>query len=633
VILDDLSLAERQCIITQEGTRFRIRDLDPHVRTFVNGLPAADRLLKPGDHIKIGNSVFLALFDPHVDVRSCPVQLVESIAESVIRMKQAQALDAPNGWQTDTFPVTVQQRNDLPTVCKIGAALSAFRSLVALKRHLLELLFEVIPAQRGAVMMCQGRPPRCESVLGWDRTGTPDGPVPVQVSESISEAVLHQGVGLCSNDVRPTEVGGRSGVTPWRGWPADGNDGNPGPMAPPAFLTRRAVLAAPITVGDDVLGVIYLETADPAVRFDRNHLQLLTVVGGLTGLAVQNLRQIERLAFDNHRVNAHASLQHHDLLGDSAAIQRVFRFISKAAPTDSTVLLQGESGTGKELVARAIHRNSPRADRPFVAINCAAIPETLIESELFGYERGAFTGALAQKSGRFDIAEGGTLLLDEISELPILLQPKLLRALEERQFERLGGTRPIKVDIRVIASTNVDLSAAVAAGRFRSDLYFRLSVLPLTLPRLAERREDIPVIARYFAAWYSDKTKRMNVVVTPEVDALLLNYDWPGNVRELQHAIEHAVVLGSGPFILPEDLPATILDQAPRAKDVFETYHGEIRRKKVELIAKALEQAGGSYTHAARALGLNPTYLHRLIRHLDLADTLKSRSKQSISGV
>ena len=226
-------------------------------------------------------------------------------------------------------------------------------------------------------------------------------------------------------------------------------------------------------------------------------------------------------------------------------MRSLYRQIGRVAPSDSTVLITGESGTGKELVARAIHSNSPRAERPFVAINCAAITETLLESELFGHERGAFTGAIAQKKGRLETADGGTVLLDEIGELSPALQAKLLRVLQEREFERVGGTRSIAVDFRLVAATNRDLEQAIAAGTFRRDLYYRLNVVSLAVPPLRERPEDIPLLANHFARRHAANMKRRVTGVSPEALACLMAYDWPGNVRELENAIERAVVLGS----------------------------------------------------------------------------------------
>src|SRR5207253_4817365 len=249
------------------------------------------------------------------------------------------------------------------------------------------------------------------------------------------------------------------------------------------------------------------------------------------------------------------------IVGESPAIVKLLQMIARLAPRDTSVLILGESGTGKELVARALHRQSPRAAKPFAAINCAALTETLLESELFGHEKGAFTGAVAQKKGKLEAAEGGTVFLDEVGELAAPLQAKLLRVLQEREFERVGGTRPIKLDIRLIAATNVDLNEASRTGKFRQDLYYRLNVVSLEVPPLREHPQDIPLLAAYFIARYSEKVNRRVAGISPKARTCLLHYSWPGNVRELENAIERAVVLGSTELILPEDLPDSILEE------------------------------------------------------------------------
>jgi transcriptional regulator with PAS, ATPase and Fis domain len=309
----------------------------------------------------------------------------------------------------------------------------------------------------------------------------------------------------------------------------------------------------------------------------------------------------------------------HDLVGEGRSMQEVYRRIARAAPTDSTVLIQGESGTGKELVARAIHANSPRARAPFVAIDCAAVPEGLMESELFGHERGAFTGAVSQARGRIELAHTGTVFLDEIGELPAPLQAKLLRVLQERQLERVGGTRPIPIDIRVVAATNRDLDAAVKAGAFRSDLFYRLNVIPITVPPLRDRLDDVSLLITYFVRKHARRCKRKVRGVTKAARARLSGYEWPGNVRELENAIERALVLGTGDWIELEDLPEHVLEAAPAAAPA-EGYHAAVSEAKRQLIREAIERADGNYAQAARALGLQPTYLHRLVRNLGLRE-------------
>ena len=268
------------------------------------------------------------------------------------------------------------------------------------------------------------------------------------------------------------------------------------------------------------MGVIYLDASNPDAHFDENHLQLLTAIGSIAAAALDNARRMESLEQENRRLQDEISLEH-NMVGDSPRMRDVYQFIARVAPRDITVLIFGESGTGKELVARAIHRTSSRANKPCVAINCAALAENLLESELFGHEKGAFTGAIAQKKGKLEVAEGGTVFLDEIGELAPLLQAKLLRVLQEREFERVGGTRTIKLDVRLIAATNRDLEEEVKKGRFREDLFYRLNVVSLRMPALRERREDIPLLASYFAAKFSQRSNRPVLGVSPQARACL----------------------------------------------------------------------------------------------------------------
>jgi Nif-specific regulatory protein len=305
-------------------------------------------------------------------------------------------------------------------------------------------------------------------------------------------------------------------------------------------------------------------------------------------------------------------------------MERVYRLIEKVTLRDHPVLVLGESGTGKELIARAIHRNSPRAESPFVAVNCAAITETLLESELFGHEKGAFTGATAQKKGKVEIANGGTLFLDEIGELAPGLQAKLLRVLQEREFERVGGTRPIRLDIRLIAATNRNLAEAIESGSFRRDLYYRLNVVGLSMPALRERRDDILPLAEHFIAKSGRKGNTRMRTISSEAQACLANYDWPGNVRELENAIERALVLGSGDTILPDDLPEAILEGGAPTLDQSGKYHGAIKESKKQLVLQALQQTNGSYIEAAKVLGIHPNSLLRLIRNLNIKTEAKA---------
>jgi Nif-specific regulatory protein len=482
--------------------------------------------------------------------------------------------------------LTREQTLSLPpeqyTVLKVTTALSAIRGLAGMERPLLELIFEVLPAERGAILMKEPA-----SSFGW---GLDDGGA-VRLCQSITDQVLREGVGILSNSV---------------------GDG----------AGRRSAMAAPLCVFDRVLGLIYLDSANPDTEFEAHHLHLLTTIASVAAMSLDYARRLDRLERENRMLRSEIEVGH-ELVGDSPQMQGVLDFVRRVAPRDSTVLIRGESGTGKELVARAIHRNSPRAGKMMTAINCGGIPETLIESELFGYEKGAFTGAAAQTKGKLEATDGGTVFLDEIGELPPALQTRLLRVLQEREITRVGGTRPVKLDIRLIAATHRDLEEAIRTGAFREDLYYRLNVVTVKVPPLRDRRKDIPALAQYFAEKHGARTGRRVAGISLEASAFLVQYDWPGNVRELENAIERAVVLGSSDSIVPKDLPEVVLERETPAEVSAGSYHDHVREAKRQLIRKTVEQAGGNLTEAARRLGVNPNYLHRLIRNLDLRSELR----------
>ena len=307
------------------------------------------------------------------------------------------------------------------------------------------------------------------------------------------------------------------------------------------------------------------------------------------------------------------------LMGSSQALERVLKQARSVAATSATVLLSGENGTGKEMLARAIHQESPRASGPFVAVSCAALPEALIESELFGHEKGAFTSATQSHKGRFELANGGTLFLDEIGDLSAAVQVKLLRVLQEREFERVGGIKTLTVDIRLIAASNRDLEKEVAAGRFRQDLYFRLNVVPLHLPSLRERPDDIPILAAHFATKSAQKYGQTTPELEPVLVEVLLEYDWPGNVRELENLIERLVVLSNTSTLGLEFVPEKMLRALPGTTPGDEnTLEGAVEAVKRRMIISALQAEGNNKVAAAKRLGISRSYLHRLINEFDL---------------
>jgi Nif-specific regulatory protein len=374
---------------------------------------------------------------------------------------------------------------------------------------------------------------------------------------------------------------------------------------------EHGTLAVPLCVRGVVCGLLALNGSHGDDAADT-----LAAIATIASSAIENAREIESLHEQKAILEEHSG----GIVGQSASIRRIIQMAERVAPRDTTVLILGESGTGKELIARVVHDKSARAKAPFVAINCAAITDTLLESELFGHEKGAFTGAVALKKGKLEIAEGGTVFLDEVGELAAPLQAKLLRVLQQREFERVGGTRTLRLDVRLVAATNRDLAAEVRAGRFREDLYHRLNVVALRTPPLRERRDDIPALAEYFAARSAAGCGRRVTAISPEAMRALSDYDWPGNVRELENAIERAVVLGDSPVILLEDLPETVLEgEELNVAAGFQSAVGDAKR---DAIVRAWTEARGDYKAAAFSLGLHPNSLLRLVRKLGIRATL-----------
>ncbi len=335
---------------------------------------------------------------------------------------------------------------------------------------------------------------------------------------------------------------------------------------------------------------------------------------------VHRVRERQRLVAENRELREALAERHRveGIIGDSGRMQEVLSLVRRVAPSDATVLIRGESGTGKELIARALHYASPRAAGPLVKVNCAALAESLLEAELFGHEKGAFTGAVASRKGRFELADGGSIFLDEIGDLPSHLQVKLLRVLQEREFERVGSSRPIKVDVRLLAATHRNLEALVREGRFREDLYYRINVVTIVLPPLRERREDLPPLIEHFVSAFAGKNGKTIRGLTREAREALLRYDYPGNIRELENLIERAVVLTRDDVIGVEDLPLTLETPAPgpgEGAGLIAAVEGLERR----MIQEALAKADGTQTRAAELLGISERVLRYKLRKYGLS--------------
>jgi Nif-specific regulatory protein len=600
ICLNDPSVSRQHCLISEEAGQFKVTDLESFNGTFVNGVPVKERLLEHGDQLAVGDILLLLLLhEIEVERASSLVELGggDLITRSMIRLQREDAFYLNPEQVAAALPAHERVARDLNALLKIGTAVNSLRGAEALQKRLLELILEVIPAERAAILLTGEDRKEFVSVLGWHRSS---GRAEVtEVSRTITAQVLQEGVALLCNDLFKSEVL---------------------ESAESLIASQiRSLLCVPLMTFEKTLGIIYLDTREANIRFDEGHLQLLTAIAAIAAVSLLNVQRLEALEDENHRLHEERTLEHR-MVGESRQMQEVYQYIAKLVrSSESTVMIRGESGTGKELAAHAIHQNSARKSEPFIIINCATLSETLLESELFGHEKGAFTGAVAQTKGKLELADGGTVFLDEVGELPPIIQAKLLRVLQAREFERVGGTRPIKIDVRIIAATNRDLESAIREGGYRQDLYFRLNVISFTMPPLRERREDIPLLANHFAAKYSQKVKRRISGLSAEARACLTAYDWPGNVRELENAIEHAIVLGATDLIMPEDLPEVIVEHGGSAPVRCQMkYYEAINETKKQLLLDALDQSQGNYTEAAKLLGVHPNNLHRLLRNLGL---------------
>lgn len=590
--IEDATVSRRHCTISAVDGGWLLTDHETRNGTFVNGVPVRQRRLSHRDEIQIGASRFLFLLEPDDRV---PAQEPAGADACFATRTIALAPQQPRLLDAERSPALMalgdRHGRELGALLRICSTLPACREAASIGRRLFETIGATVAAERGSILLADGDGGSLRSAYQWTRT-----------PETRTQASHAQDAGAPALPVAELKRVAAEGCA----------------LLVEVDGGRSRCLLAPLMMGGRAFGVIALESAaGGAAPLDSGHLEWLCAVAAIASPPFDTLRHLEWIEAENRRLTAEINLQH-NMVGESAAIRDVMWQIDKAAPAESTVLVRGETGTGKELVARAIHSGSRRRDRPFVAVNCATLSESLLESDLFGHERGAFTGAVARKRGKIEIAEGGTLFLDEVGELAPHLQAKLLRVLQEREFERVGGLHPIRADVRLIAATNRNLEEAAKRGSFRTDLYYRLNVISITVPPLRDRKEDIALLASYFLSRYVKETPRRIAGISRQARAALTAHDWPGNVRELENAIERAAVLGSSEMILVEDLPETVIENVLPGICGNSRYHEAVSESKRRLILAAIEEAGGSHQEAARALGINPTYLSRLIRNLGL---------------
>ncbi|MBL8189551.1 MAG: sigma 54-interacting transcriptional regulator [Acidobacteria bacterium] len=623
---DDKLFSRYHCQLVRGNDEFILTDLGSRNGTFVNGIPITQVTLGHQDTIKIGNS--LALFLIHEEGEDDSASALVGISDDDPNSQSTIFLSSAdshylNATKPMVDPTTaIRMSKNLQALLQLGQEIHSIRDMNALQQRLLELIFTAIPAERGAILLFGDEDNFVSRVIRFRSENTAEKEQQMTISRSILQRAKQADGGILAIRVE--------------------NDLSLQQALSLQSSGAHSVMAARLANSSEVFGLIYLDTTNPGQSFDEEHLQLLITIANLAAGALETARHIEHLKKETERLQNELDMDR-KMIGDSPAMKSVRTFIARAAPVTSTVLIRGGSGTGKELVARAIHQNSPRANKPFIAINCAALPENLIESELFGHEKGAFTGAISQKKGKFELADGGTIFLDEVGELKPDLQAKLLRVLQESELERVGGTRIIKLNVRVIAATNKDLETAIRIGEFREDLYYRLRVLSVTMPSLKERQGDILQLAGYFLKKYAEECKRPIKGISDLARLYLQNYHWPGNVRELENVLERAVVMAESEIIEHSDLPAEILEyepaqnhsvpktqdtSSPTAPRIFEvtTFHEAVKEAKKQIILNAFEQAGGNHSGAAKLLGIHSNNLHRLISNLNLKPLLKKES-------
>ena len=473
--IGDVSVSRFHCVIKAEDGRYQIKDLKSHNGTLVNGNKVSECFLKPGDQIGIGDTVFEFLEDS-TNSPELPVSISDRETVASLRIEQPY-LHGPG--LSDEASRSKQQRSGLAVVAKIGKLLNSANKLEHRETEILKTICDFVGAERAAVLIVL----RGEWVVfGWDKH---EGRCEATFAKrEIVEQAFQLGRFVVATIPESSSSAAQS------------------------KNRTMSVLALPLLIREAVSGVMYLERYATPTSFTDDNLEFVAAVSNYIAIALEYSDKLKQLEAENCRMREEYHLQH-EMVGQSARMEEVYKRIARIAPTDATVLIRGETGTGKELAARAIHENSPRAGQRFAAINCALLKGDLLESELFGHEKGSFTGAVTQKKGKLELANHGTVFLDEIAELPEHPQSMLLRVLQEHAFERLGGTSRIEVDIRIIAATNKDLENAVRAHKFREDLYYRLNVVSVYMPPLRERRDDIPRLAQHFLRRTTEKNNRV----------------------------------------------------------------------------------------------------------------------------
>lgn len=559
IVIDDPSLADYHAQLVFDGRDFHLSDVDRAGALWVNGKKRRRGKVFHNDRLLLGEAeLVFSLFDEGLAADG-PGAAAEGDAQLVGMRKLSE------------FNRRLMQIHTVPEQLEA----------------LLDAVIEVTHASKGFVILLRDGEPEVTAARNLEQKGLPTGVR--QLSDSILRRVMETQQPLIVSDaLHDTMFQSAESVMD---------------------LKLSSVMCAPLVAQGQMLGLIYVGNDDVVSLFEESSLDLLTVFAGQASLILQTALRMDEVATARDRMAQELeSKRFGDIIGSCPSLLEVFRRVEKVATTDISVLVTGETGTGKELIARELHRRSSRAGEAFVVVNCGAIPEGLMESELFGHVRGAFTGAVATRQGRFQQADGGTLFLDEVGEMPVQLQVKLLRALQERVVVKVGDTKPERVDIRIIAATNRDLPQEIRNGAFREDLYYRLNVVNLHVPPLRERGDDVVVLARYLLGKYAKELGAEIKGFTPAAIAAMKQHPWPGNVRQLENRLKKAVVLCDRAFVGPEDL-----DLAPDALEPVRPL-GEAREEFTRrYILEVLERNGGNRTKTARDLGVDPRTIFRYL--------------------
>ena len=637
VVVKDERCSRNHAEVFHTQGMWKIRDLDSRNGTQVSGERLSqDHVLEPGDILQIGNSHLAYVEDlsqafpetgsllkasksvsQGTDSAGIETEDAASIFETfepttiTHRKDQSRYLDEPSLDDTDeSFPKVGRAAAKL---CRLAFELAKSTDVVSLANVAINGLFEGTHVDAGALLLrvrdATGQRSGQELEVIASRSDSDHSYH--RVSAFLSSTVLNDGQAVMARNVM--------------------DDSNLGNRDSRGEILATSVICAPVRMGGHIHGLVHLYTTDAEVTTDPEDLEFTLAVADTVGVALENLKKRQELAEDLNQVQTeNVNLREQlgvqsEIVGSSEVMLRVSQQIARAAPSRATVLIRGESGVGKELVARAVHFSSPRVKSPFVCMNCAALSETLLESELFGHEKGSFTGATERKMGKFEQADKGTLMLDEIGEMSPNIQAKFLRVLEGHPFERVGGSEQITVDVRVIAATNRDLEKDVAEGKFRRDLYFRLHVLEIFVPGLRKRPKDIPELADFFLRKFADETGSRLKGFTPRAMEELLRYRWPGNVREMKNVIERAVVLAVGEYVDHEDLVLSTLKTAGDTETGGELMASSrefeptsLAEMESEHIRRTLSATGWNKSRAAGILGIERSTLDRKIRRYEI---------------